>query len=150
MQKRRVVQLLSFVLACFLGSPLLADAPPRAQEGYGLTKVWSIALTLSEKEYAAMQPALPGPPGAVPAAPMPGARSVERNAFGMNLPWASGQMTVNGQLVEKVSVRYAGDITYFVSAQKLKRPLSVRIVNPEEQKRIGAASLQLHAMPEWR
>jgi len=64
MQKGRVFWLLSFLLACLVGSPLVGDEQPRLQEGYGLTKVWSIDLTLSEKEYAAMQPALPGPPGA--------------------------------------------------------------------------------------
>ncbi len=147
MRGLRICQVLSLFLVCLCSSPLLGNEPPRQPENFGLTQVWQVELTLSEKEYAGMQPAIPGPPGAVPVVPLPGGRPAERNVFGMNLPWANGKMTASGQVLEKVSVRYAGDITYFVSAQKLKRPMQVRILNPDDQARIGAASLKLHAMP---
>jgi putative membrane-bound dehydrogenase-like protein len=139
--------MLAGFLAGIMGSRLPGQEPQRMSEGFGLTKVWSIDLSLSPKEYDAMQPALPGPPGAAPAAPVPTARESERNAFGTIFPWAEGRLTANGHVLENVSVRYAGDITYFVSAGNLKRPLKIRIADSDDQVRIGARSLQLHAMP---
>ena len=146
MRKRRI-HLLSCIVVCLGGSLVRGEEPSRTPEGFGLTKVWSIDLTLSEKEYKAMQPAVPGPPGAAPAPAVPLGRPVERNAFGTAFPWADGRMAAIGLGLEKISVRYAGDFTYFVSAQNLKRPLSVLIPKLDDQVRIGASSLQLHAMP---
>src|SRR6478735_12686679 len=94
MRKRRV-WVLSCFLACIGSSALLGDEPSGTSEGFGLTKVWAIELSLTEKEYKAMQPALPGPPGAAPVAPVPLDRAVERNAFGTSFPWVDGRMTAD-------------------------------------------------------
>jgi putative membrane-bound dehydrogenase-like protein len=130
-----------------------ADDPRPATEAgdlFGLTKVWTINLEIPAKEYEAMQPALTGFPG--PGVPPPQrtrqeARDSERNLFGTEFPWVEGDFTADGQTLKKIGVRYAGDITYFVSAQGLKRPLKVRFDKFTDQKLYGLMSLQLHAMP---
>ncbi len=147
-------------LLCFVGIERMA-VPVTAQEAesaFGLTKVWSIHLQLSPEEFAAMQPAasaFPGfggpPPGAPPAAPVERRESVQ-NLFGTSFPWANGELTIDEitseeQPGEKVGVRYAGDITYFVSATGLKRPLALRLSKETSKHLQGATSLQLHSMP---
>src|SRR6185295_13591613 len=99
-------------------------------------KVGSIHLQLSAEEFAALEPAPPagfGGPGA-PQAPAPppaaagkDARPTERNQFGMAFPWCSGDVSIEGTQLKKVGVRYAGDITYFVSATGIKRPLKIEL-----------------------
>src|SRR5207302_2690291 len=51
------------------------------------------------------------------------------------------------QTLKKVGIRYAGDITYFVSAQGAKRPLKVNFDKFADQNFHGLTSLQLHSMP---
>jgi putative membrane-bound dehydrogenase-like protein len=115
---------------------------------FSTTNVWTIHLELSAKEYEAMQPRIAGP-GAPPVAPPPKAdkRDSERNLFGTEFPWAQAELTVDGKTYKKVAVRYAGDITYFVSSQRLKRPLKIELNKFTDQRLHGLTSLQLHAMP---
>src|SRR5262249_2299597 len=128
-----------------------AEEPkPEAGDPFGLTKIWAIHFEIPAKEYEAIQPAVAGFPA--PGAPpqqraKEGARDSERNLFGTEFPWAEGNFTVDGQMLKKTGVRYAGDITYFVSAQGLKRPFKVRFDKFSDQKFHGLTSLQLHAMP---
>src|SRR5262249_38044059 len=131
-----------------------ADEPkPTSKEGadsFGLTKVWTINLEIPAKEYEAMQPAIAGfpTPGAAPQQrAREGARDSERNLFGTEFPWVEGDITADGQTLKKIGIRYAGDITYFVSGQSLKRPLKVQFDKFSDQNFHGLTSLQLHAMP---
>ena len=121
-----------FLLCCVLaGSRGISRADDNQAPGkdvFGDTKVWDIHLEIPAKEYAAMQPA-PGGFGFPGAPPMPPApkdkRDSERNLFGTAFPWAQCDISADGKTYKKVGVRYAGDITYFVSAQGLKRPLKL-------------------------
>jgi putative membrane-bound dehydrogenase-like protein len=127
-----------------------AKAESKTSDPFGPTKVWTIHLEIPAKEYEAMEPAIAGFP--TPGAPpqqraREGARDSERNLFGTEFPWVEGAFTADGQTLKKIGVRYAGDITYFVSAQGLKRPLKVRFDKFGDQKFHGLTSLQLHAMP---
>jgi spore coat protein CotH len=98
-----------------------------------------------------MQPAPPefGGPGNPPPRPRNdrAPRASEQNLFGMAFPWARAEFTAEGQKFKDVSIRYAGEITYFVTAQSLKRPFLVRVEKTGQQLPWGIASLQLHAMP---
>ena len=75
-----------------------------------------------------MQPAVQAIPGPG-APPQPnqnkGQRDSERNLFGTEFPWAYGEFTAEDRTLTKVGIRYAGDITYFVSTTGLKRPLKI-------------------------
>ncbi len=57
------------------------------------------------------------------------------------------KFTAEGQTLDKVGLRYAGDITYLVSASGLKRPLKIAFDKFEAQSFGGLSGVQLHAMP---
>ncbi len=138
--------------------PVWDDKQPEAKKSasedfFQTTKVWNLHLELSSKEYEAMQPPAAGfnAPGAPPPRPAPKAkkekRDSERNQFGTEFPWAKGKLTVQNQSYENIGVRYAGDITYFVSVRGLKRPLKIAFHKFADQQFHGLASLDLHAAP---
>src|SRR5690606_13317223 len=95
----------------------------------GPAAVWTIHLAISPEQFDAMQPPPPAGPGAFgpgPFAPPPSApapnqaganqQESERNAFGTEFRWAKGDFTAEGETLKNVGIRYAGDITYLVSA----------------------------------
>jgi putative membrane-bound dehydrogenase-like protein len=140
-------------LAFSLASAALSQ-PLAAEEPFGLTKVWKLHLHIPADEFEAMQPAAPafpgfgGPPPAAPApAPPKAKRESDRNLFGTEFPWVSGELSAEGQPRLNVSIRYAGDITYFVSASGLKRPLAIRFGKTPKEHLHGLGSLHLHSMP---
>jgi putative membrane-bound dehydrogenase-like protein len=135
------------LLAFALGGPDGQQPAPKKGPGndvFGLAKVWSVHLDISAKEYEAMQPPAFGPKG--PPAPK-GKRDSETNLFGTLFPWVEGEFTAEGKTYKKVGIRYAGDVTYFSSAQNLKRPLKIDFNKFGDQRFHGLASLQFHAMP---
>src|SRR5690242_16431857 len=106
-------------LAAVMGL-VLAGAPGTAtaasDEVFVPGKVWKVHVTLPAKEYEAMQPrggwgfggpAKPKPPEK-PEGP---AREVHRNTFGMDLPWATGSVTVGDETFKDVGIRYKGNGT---------------------------------------
>ncbi|MFO0927266.1 MAG: hypothetical protein U0736_09530 [Gemmataceae bacterium] len=100
--------------------------PPR--EGFGPGKLWQIHLTLPAKEYEAMQPrssrrGFPwfGGATAKPADPRP----VHRNNFGMDLPLATGTVTLDGQTFADVAVRYKGNGTLGDASRTIKKSLKI-------------------------
>ncbi len=126
--------------------------PQETADPFGLTKVWSLHLEIPAKEFDAMQPALPafGAPGAPPPLPQRNqnaGRESERNLFGTEFPWVAGELSAEGKTFKKVGVRYSGNITYFVSANGLKRPLKIRFDKSADQQLHGMTTLELHSMP---
>jgi spore coat protein H len=154
--------LLPCVMCCFMATTLSAadgdNSTTKQTSGtgvFGLTKVWSIDLEVTSKEYEAMQPRPPagfGPPGG-PGAPPPAVRNPgekrdsERNLFGTEFPWAHADLSTEGKNYKNIGVRYSGEITYFASAQILKRPLKLEFNKFGDQEFHGLTSFQLHAMP---
>ena len=101
-----------------------------------------------------MQPPMPGAPGGPgtpvgpPAAPAGNdQRASERNLFGTEFRWAQASFTAGGTTLQKAGVRYAGDITYLVSAGGLKRPLKIVFNKFGDQQLNGMSAIQLHSMP---
>jgi putative membrane-bound dehydrogenase-like protein len=123
------------------------EAP--VKDVFGAATVWSVHLEISAKQYEAMLPPAPaGLPGAPPAPPASREkRDSERNLFGTEFRWAEGDFSAAGETLKKVGIRYAGDITYFASAQGLKRPLKIAFNKFGDQQFHGLSSFQLHAMP---
>jgi putative membrane-bound dehydrogenase-like protein len=127
--------------------PAADEKTPAGQDAFGLTKVWAVHLDIPAREYDAMQPparefGFGGPPPLKPQ-PKKDARESERNLFGTAFPWAQGAFTADGQTCPTARARYAGDMTYFVSARGLKRPLAVRFDPPLH----GLTSVHLHSAP---
>ena len=117
------------------------DKPAKeAKSVFGLAKVHEFQLTISDKEYAKMQPAMremfmggPGGPGGPPNAE----RQVEKpdgaaaadvhkgGSFGQEFPWAHAALSADGKTYKDVGVRYKGNFTYGASASGLKRSLKM-------------------------
>jgi len=118
-----------------------------AKDVFGPTKVWSVQLEIAASEYDAMQPAIGGFGGPAPK-PKKDAkkRDSETNLFGAEFRWVEANFSADGKDLKKVGVRYAGDITYFVSMRGLKRPLAIAFDRSGERFH-GLASVQLHSMP---
>jgi len=138
-----------------LGSSIQAPATKAADGWFGQTSVWSVHLTIPPAEFDALQPPFPaafGPGGAPRSAAPPAAtagaeRESERNAFGTEFRWAHADFTADETTLQNVGVRYAGDMTYLVSAAGLKRPLKIAFAKFKGQDFRGLSNLQLHAMP---
>lgn len=149
------------IVAGMLVGPQAASGPGTGKEVFGQAQIWAFHLELSAKEYDAMQPAggggfgFPGPKGPVqpkdkkPQQPkvQKDKRDRERNLFGTEFPWVQGDLTADGKTYKQVGVRYAGDMTYFASAGRLKRPLKVEFSRLGGEPFHGLASLHLHSMP---
>ncbi|MBS0266527.1 MAG: CotH kinase family protein [Planctomycetes bacterium] len=128
-----------------------ADAAP-----FGLTQVGAWELELTAAEYEGLQPPAagfgpPGGPGAAPTAPPARKagpqRASERNLFNVEFPWAHATLRIGDKAFQDVGLRYSGEMTYFSSAQSLKRPLKIELNRFVKQDLAGLVSLQLHAMP---
>jgi putative membrane-bound dehydrogenase-like protein len=120
---------------------------------FGPTKVWNIHLEIPAKEYEAMQPRAGGfgfPGGKPPPPPKKDPndkRESDRNLFGTEFPWVEASLSAEGKSWDKVAVRYAGEITYLASAQRLKRPMKLAFDKFGGKDFHGLAGLELHAMP---
>ncbi len=127
------------------------DAPGKeiVTDLFGLTRVVPLHIEIPADEYRAMQPPPPaGFPGGPPAAPRPkkpGDRESERNLFGVEFPWAKGSITAQGQAVEGVGLRYAGNASYLASAGGLKRSFLVHLNGSDQAVFHGLRSLQLQS-----
>jgi spore coat protein H len=132
------------------GDPEPALKADEAKNSFGQTKVWTIHLEIPAKEFDAMQPALGGgfgPPPKKEEKKDDKKRESEKNLFGTDFPWVEADFTADGKTLKKVGVRYAGDITYFVSTRGLKRPLKIAFDKFGDQQFKGLSAVQLHAMP---
>ncbi|MFL5340572.1 MAG: CotH kinase family protein [Gemmataceae bacterium] len=151
-------RLLAGLLLCYVSAGFRAQRveaadgkQPAGQDVFGPTKVWAFQLEIPAGEYDAMQPPAVGfgPPGATPPAPSApkDKRDSERNLFGTQFRWAQGDFSAEGKTYRNVGFRYSGEITYFASAQGLKRPFKIEFNKFADQQFHRLTSLQLHAMP---
>lgn len=91
---------------------------------FGVGKVVSIHLTMSDKQFAALAPAggaRMGPPGF--GAPRKQPEGTHRNTFGVDFPWSQGDITVDGKTIKDVGVRYKGNYTFMATARSLKKSM---------------------------
>jgi spore coat protein CotH len=133
---------------------------------FGLAKVHQIHLELSAKEWEKMQkvtggmrfpggpgfgpPGGPGGPGSPDAADAkPGEDGTERHkgsGFGMEFPWAHGQLSEDGTTYKNLAIRYKGNASYMASARGLKRNLKVEFERYDKDQRYhGLKTINLNA-----
>jgi hypothetical protein len=117
------------------------------------TKVWQVHIEVSPDEYAAMQPqGMPQFPGfgrpPSPDAPKATARvaqEVHRNQFGVDLPWATGTITVGDQTLKNVGIRYKGNGTIMDASRSIKKSFKVETDHHGgTEKLLGLKTLNLH------
>jgi spore coat protein CotH len=127
----------------------VAAADDSSAAFFGHTNVHPIELRLSAQEWTRMQPApprfgqRPGGPGAAP--PAPKSADTHRGGFGMEYPWARGELTFAGRTYTNVALRYKGNFTYMASARGLKRPIKIDFARHEPGQRFfGLKKLNLN------
>jgi spore coat protein CotH len=139
-------------LAWSMAGPVSADeakAPAKDKTPFGLTKVHRLHLHLSAKEWGKMQPAaprfgwVPGPPAQPKAQGK--AEDKHRGGFGMEFPWARGELTIDGKALEDVGLRFKGNFTYMASSGGLKRPIKIDLArHVSGQRYAGLKKLNLN------
>lgn len=137
--------LLHGCLLARLAAPSLA-AEPAGNKLFGTTKVVSLHLSMTEKQFAALAPAAGGgfgPPGFGP--PRPQAEGTHRNTFGVDFPWSQGNLEYGDEKFADVGVRYKGNYTYMATAQALKKSFKLDVNRQHNaQKLDGLTMLNLH------
>ncbi len=147
--------LVTGILAGAWAATLTAAAKDRPAAGkpsdegvFGPGKVWKVHLTLPEKEYGAMQPRGGwgfAPKPQAPATPGEPAREVHRNTFGVNLPWATGSVTLDGEAFQNVGIRYKGNGTIADAARSIKKSFKIDLDRFGGKARFhGAKAINLH------
>jgi spore coat protein H len=134
-----------------------ADEPKRkpANDVFELNKVWPIHITISAKDFAAMEPTLQfpgfGAPGRPPA-PQPPPKADKPTdvhkggSFGIEFPWVHGDVQIGDQKFANVGLRYKGGGSYLTSMGKLRRNIKVDLDHyVEGQQFNGMKSLNLNA-----
>lgn len=127
-------------------------ANPSLKRGFDSEKIWKVTITIPPDEFAAMQPHKPGgglfgfwkPPG-VPKNSDGTDREIHRNNFGMDLPWASGTLTIDGRTFCQVGIRYKGNGTIGDAEKTIKKSIKIDLdrLNGTE-KFLGAKTINLH------
>lgn len=143
---RRIAVPLALVLAV---SAIAADEK-KPVTVFDPLKVWEVQVTLTVKEFDAMQPpaggGFPGF-GQPPAPPKPreDGREVHPNTFGTELPWAKGSVTVDGKTFDNVGIRYKGNGTILETNGKLKKSIKVDLDKHGGKERFhGLKTINLH------
>ena len=140
------------------------DKPVKETPGkdvFGLTKVWQFHVEIAAKEWTTMQPTggMRGPgfgprgPGAErppeKPEPKPGEAKpdVHKGAsFGMEFPWAHGELMAEGKTFKNLGVRYKGNASYMASARALKRNLKIDLDHYDDDLRFhGLKTINLNA-----
>ena len=122
-----------------------ADKPDAKREP--LT-IWPVHLTIAADEYAAMQPRFGGivQYGPQPKQPPVKGREIHRNNFGMDLPWATGAVTIGGETFKGVGVRYKGNGTISDASRTVKKSFKIDLDRfGGEGRFLGSKTIALHS-----
>jgi putative membrane-bound dehydrogenase-like protein len=123
-----------------------AQKETTARDVFGLDRVLALHLSLTPREYEALQPiggfGFPG--GQAPPRPKD-KRARERNLFGVEFPWCEGDLTVGGKTFKKVGLRYDGNATWFASGPDIKKPFQIQLDRHVRQHFQGLSTLNLHS-----
>jgi spore coat protein CotH len=146
------------------------DKKEDAKDLFGLTKVVHLDLQVASKEWDSMQPSqgrgfpggpggFPGGPGGFPGGPggFPGGPAVPEKAaektdvhkgsgFGMEFPWAHGELTAEGKTYKDIGIRFKGNASYMASSRGLKRNFKIDLDHYKTELRFhGLKSINLNA-----
>lgn len=112
-----------------LSASVAADdkKPTKDKTLFDPTRICKVTINLTAKEYAALQPRGGWGGAQKPEAAAKGepARELHRNAFGVDLPWATGSITLDGQTFTGVGIRYKGNGTIGDAASTIKKSFKI-------------------------
>ena len=127
-------------------------SPAADKSGFEPGTIHTVRLSLTEKEFAAIQPissrggffgfGAPKKPAQEPGEPP---RELHRNTFGMDLPWARGTITIDGQTFENVGIRYKGNGTIGDATRTIKKSFKIDLDHFGGTARwLGRKTINLH------
>jgi spore coat protein H len=148
----------SFWIALLLPSfAVTADEarPFKPHPVFQTTRVLAVKLSLTAQEYAAMQPPAGSTFGMFGGAAGPRLKSLDatgtdpreihRNGFGVDLPWARGTVTIDGQRFADVGLRYKGNGTFGDAVRCTKKSFKLELDRHGQTARFeGLKTLNLH------
>ena len=114
------------VQAARCDDPKAVKKDESAKTAFGSDRIWEVLITLPAAEYEAMQPigGFGGGPPKRPEKDAP-AREAHRSDFGTDLPWAKGEVTVDGKTFSDVGIRYKGNGTIGDTVQSIKKSFKI-------------------------
>ena len=131
MPRYLLATLLNLSLAASLISAEPTDAKRNKTRGeiFRSNKLHEFHLTVSAKDYAAMDPpptaGFGGRPGAAPARPMIAAGDAGAGNFGYEFPYVHADLEAEGKVFKDVGLRYKGSGTYLMSQRQAKRSFKI-------------------------
>jgi spore coat protein H len=130
-----------------LGAPArAAEAAPRGDDVFGLTRMHQVHLTIAAEDYPRMDPPFPMKPGGF--GPRPGVSGSDSGAgnFGFEFEYVPADVRVGGETFSEVGLRYKGSGTYLVSQYRAKRSFKIDFDrNDARQTFHGHAKLNLNS-----
>jgi hypothetical protein len=130
-----------------------AEVAAPAAAPFDAAHVWQVHLELSPEEFAAVQPRGGGGffgLGRAASAPPPKpledrVQELHRNQFGVDLPWAKGQITIGGQSFSDVGIRYKGNGTIMDASRTIKKSWKIELdYFGGTEKFLGLKTINLH------
>ena len=135
------------------GTPAVAAEAEKKSSAFEPGRVWDVHITISAEEFAAMQPRGgrgfpgfgPGPASKAPEKPADPNREVHRNNFGVDLPWATGTVTIGTETFKDVGIRYKGNGTIGDASRTIKKSFKVDLDHFGGSGRFhGSKTINLH------
>ena len=140
----------ALVAAIVFGSPATVSAADANVFEPG--KIWSFHITMTADEFKAMQPKPSAgggfgfnfgkKPEEKAAEPK---REVHKNNFGMDLPWATGSVTIGDQTFDHIGLRYKGNGTIGDAAGTIKKSIKIDLDRMGGEGKFGGSkTINLH------
>ena len=120
------------------------------EEPFGSTKLHQVLISVTAKDYAAMEPpprANPFAPGRpAPGRPAPGSPDAGAGSFDFDFHYAPADVKIGDLTLKNIGLRYKGNGTYLVSARQTKRSFKIDFDrNDPKQKFLGHKKINLNS-----
>jgi spore coat protein H len=133
-----------FAIVCPIVHAQNTPAKKLAESPFDPTKIWHVHVTVSPDEYAAMQPLRGGLFSAAPK-PKDPKRKIHKNSFGVDLPWAKGEVSIEGQTFKNVDLRYKGNGTIQDAENMTRKSIRIELDKNSKDRFFGMRTINLHS-----
>jgi len=105
------------------GPPTIRQVPRSPADVFGMTKVWSMHLTVQPADWKKMHPTRGG---FTPGAPAKSTTDRKpRGGFGYDFEYVHAALEMDGTVFKDVAVRFKGNSTYATTSSILRRPFKI-------------------------
>lgn len=134
-------------LVCSLPARAAGKPPTKPEEVFGLTKIWSMHVTIALKDWERMQPSRGafGRGGNKDKMPPLNDDRKLRGGFRYDFEYVNALLEIDGVKLPDVGIRFKGNSSYMLTANHLKRPFKIDLDrNDDEQTWGGMKKLTLN------